>query len=124
MYQLKISQATRRKLGSQTVSVSTAGSCVLSNSVLLERPGYPKASTTDSCSLLHAQELRCNLFQMLAVLAMYGKIPARLKVRNLFDLFDLDSDGNLNSFETILMLRFVGDNATSCLLAMGYNTTG
>ncbi len=47
--------------------------------------------------------------QMLAVLAMYGKIPARLKVRNLFDLFDLDLDDKLNSSETILMLRFVGD---------------
>ena len=49
------------------------------------------------------------LFQMLAVLTMYGKIPARLKVRNLFELFDLDMDGNLNSSETILMLRLVGD---------------
>lgn len=40
---------------------------------------------------------------------MYGKIPARMKVRNLFDLFDLDLDDKLNSSETILMLRFVGD---------------
>lgn len=50
--------------------------------------------------------------QMLAVLAMYGKIPARIKVRNLFELFDLDFDGKLNSAETILMLRFVGAIAT------------
>lgn len=58
---------------------------------------------------------------MLAVLAMYGKIPARLKVRNLFDLFDLDLDGNLNSSETILMLRFVGDNEIhTLLLTVGY----
>lgn len=49
---------------------------------------------------------------MLAVLTMYGKIPARLKVRNLFELFDLDMDGNLNSSETILMLRLVGDKNT------------
>lgn len=51
------------------------------------------------------------LFQILAVLAMYGKIPARLKVQNLFQLFDLDLDGHLNSSETILMLRFVGYKA-------------
>lgn len=44
--------------------------------------------------------------QMLAIMIMFGKIPARLKVRNLFDLFDLDFDGNLNSSETVLMLRF------------------
>lgn len=56
---------------------------------------------------------------MLAVLAMYGKIPARLKVRNLFELFDLDLDGNLNSSETILMLRFVGDKATMPVIAVG-----
>lgn len=47
---------------------------------------------------------------MLAMLTMYGKIPARFKVRNLFELFDLDFDGKLNSAETILMLRFVGAN--------------
>lgn len=54
---------------------------------------------------------------MLAVLAMYGKIPARLKVRNLFDLFDLDLDGCLNSSETILMLRSVRDKDTFPVMA-------
>ncbi|CAN0006206.1 unnamed protein product [Ectocarpus sp. 12 AP-2014] len=48
---------------------------------------------------------RIDLYEMLAVLTMYGKIPARLKVKNLFDLFDLDLDGKLNSSETIVMLR-------------------
>lgn len=62
---------------------------------------------------------RC-VFQMLAVFAMYGKIPARLKVRNLFDMFDLDLDGNLNSSETIMMLRFVGDRDTFGLLPAIY----
>lgn len=43
---------------------------------------------------------------MLAVMTMCGKIPARSKVRNLFDLFDEDLDGKLNSAEAIMMLRF------------------
>lgn len=43
--------------------------------------------------------------QMLALMIMYGKTPARSKVRNMFDMFDLDHDGRLNSSETILMLR-------------------
>lgn len=67
----------------------------------------PIAHQTANAHQTHIN-LVCHLFQMLAVLAMYGKIPARLKVRNLFELFDLDLDGNLNSSETILMLRFVG----------------
>lgn len=54
---------------------------------------------------------------MLAVLTIYGKIPARFKVRNLFELFDLDFDGKLNSAETILMLRFVGAN--EIIIGMG-----
>ncbi|CAM9567000.1 unnamed protein product, partial [Pylaiella littoralis] len=48
-----------------------------------------------------------HIFEMLAVLVLYGKIPARFKVRNLFELFDLDFDGKLNAAETILMLRSV-----------------
>lgn len=42
---------------------------------------------------------------MLAVMTMCGKIPARSKVRNLFDLFDEDLDGKLNSAETVMLLR-------------------
>lgn len=57
--------------------------------------------------------------QMLALMIMYGKTPARSKVRNMFDMFDLDRDGRLNSSETILMLRsatipFGGTGQPSC----------
>lgn len=43
---------------------------------------------------------------MVAVMILYGKIPARSKVRNLFDLFDADLDGKINSAEAVIMLRF------------------
>ncbi|CAM9114072.1 unnamed protein product [Laminaria digitata] len=45
------------------------------------------------------------VIEMLAVMTMCGKIPARSKVRNLFDLFDEDLDGKLNSAETVMLLR-------------------
>lgn len=44
--------------------------------------------------------------QMIAAIILCGKIPARSKVRSLFDMFDFDLDGKLNSCEVILMLRW------------------
>lgn len=43
---------------------------------------------------------------MLTIMTICGKIPARIKVRNLFNLFDLDLDGKLNYPEAMLLFRF------------------
>lgn len=43
--------------------------------------------------------------QLFAAMVLCGKLPARSKVRSMFDTFDFDSDGKLNPCEAILMLR-------------------
>ncbi|CAN0170616.1 unnamed protein product [Ascophyllum nodosum] len=57
------------------------------------------------------------MIEMLAVMIMFAKTQARLKVRNMFDMFDLDLDGKLSPAETILMLR-------SLLVAVAKSTGG